>query len=137
MMNNKYLEIIMENIIDCILTMKSGGQFDYRRLFEAWVLSTIPAADRRLFIGPFMSLLVRQREVPFDFAFLDRKRYNPSKSLAPRSGRVSFSITGSSVIQGMTIPCQTSHTALRRQGIDVRMGRGKERRVRITCLQNS
>ena len=83
MMNNKYLEIIMENIIDCILTMKSGEQIEYRGLFEAWVWSTIPAADRRHFIGPSMSLLVRQREMPFDFAFLDRKRYNPSKSLAP------------------------------------------------------
>ena len=40
MMNNKYLEIIMENIIDCILTMKSGEQIEYRGLFEAWVWST-------------------------------------------------------------------------------------------------
>ena len=54
MMNNKHLELIQENIIDRTSTMESGGQIECQSLFVAWVWSTIPAADRRHHIGPYV-----------------------------------------------------------------------------------
>jgi len=46
--------------------MESGGQIEYQSLFVAWVWSTIHAADRRHLIGPYVSILVRQRKLPLE-----------------------------------------------------------------------
>ena len=81
MMNNVILELIKENIIDRTSTMKSGEQIDCEGLFEPWVWSTIPAADRRHFIGPYVSRLVHQRKVPLEFVGFNHRRHNLYRKL--------------------------------------------------------
>jgi hypothetical protein len=59
MVNTALFELVQEDGVDRISTMKSGEQSDCEVLSEAWAWKAIPAAGRRHFIGPCVSLLVR------------------------------------------------------------------------------
>ena len=80
-MINEHLVMNLEHISDRTSMMNSGEPIEYQGLFESWAWHAIPANECRHYIGPYVSLLVRQKKVPLEFAGFDHRRHKLYRKL--------------------------------------------------------